>query len=71
LMYVGLDVYKSVCHGTVMDEKGLVVKRDRFRNDPEGLERFMDDVDEALVAMKAGYCWQPLYDGLLVVIIVK
>ena len=24
----------------------------------------MDGVEEALVAMKAGYCWQPLYDDL-------
>jgi len=64
LMYVGLDVHKRVCYGTVTDEDGLVVKRGRFSNDPEGLEEFMDGVEEALVAMEAGYCWQPLYDWL-------
>ena len=63
-MYVGLDVHKRVCYGTMMDEKGLVVKRGKFRNDPEGLEEFMDGLDGALVAMEAGYCWQPLYDAL-------
>ena len=64
MMYVGLDVHKRVCYGTVMDEEGRVLKQARFSNDPEGLEEFMDGVEEALIAMEAGYCWQPLYDGL-------
>jgi len=63
-MYIGLDVHKRVCYGTVMDEKGQIVKRGKFSNDPQGLEVFMEGVDEALVAMEAGYCWQPLYDRL-------
>ena len=63
-MYVGLDVHKRVCYGTMMDEEGRVVKQDQFSNDPEGLKEFMDGVDEAMVAMEAGYCWQPLYDDL-------
>ena len=63
-MYIGLDVHKRVCYGTVMDEKGQIVKRGKFSNDPQGLEEFMEGVDEALVAMEAGYCWQPLYDRL-------
>lgn len=64
MMYVGLDVHKRVCYGTVMDGEGRVVKRGRFSNDPEGLEEFMEGIEEALVALEAGYCWQPLYDGL-------
>ena len=64
-MYVGLDVHKRVCYGTVMDEKGKIVKQDKFTNDLEALDEFMEDLDEALVAMEAGYCWQPLYDRLL------
>lgn len=64
MMYVGLDVHKRVCYGTVMDGEGRVVKRGRFSNDPEGLEEFMEGIGEALVALEAGYCWQPLYDGL-------
>ena len=63
-MYVGLDVHKRVCYGTVMDEKGKVVKQAKFTNTPEGLEEFMEDIDLATVAMEAGYCWQPLYDRL-------
>jgi len=48
----------------MMEGEGRVVKQGKFSNDPEGLEEFMDGADEALVAMEAGYCWQPLYDGL-------
>ena len=44
-------------------ERG-VVKRGRFSNDPEELEEFLEGVEEAQVAMEAGYCWQPLYDWL-------
>jgi len=64
LTYIGLDVHKRVCYGTVMDEKGQIVKRGKFSNDPQGLKEFMEGIDEALVAMEAGYCWQPLYDRL-------
>jgi len=63
-MYVGLDVHKNVCYGTVMDEKGKVAKQARFTNDLEGVEVFMEGLDEALVAMEVEYCWQPPYDTL-------
>ena len=56
MMYVGLDVHKRVCYGTIMTPKGDVVKRGRFSNDPEGLEEFLEGVEEAQVAMEAGYC---------------
>ena len=63
-MYVGLDIHKKVCYGTVMDEKGKVVKQAKFTNDSESLEEFMQDLDQAMVVMEAGYCWQPIYDQL-------
>ena len=58
-MYVGLNVHKRFYYGTMMDRKGLVVKLNKFSNEPEGLEEFMDGVEEALVAKEAGYRWQP------------
>ena len=63
-MYVGLDVHKKLCFGTVLDEKGSVVKQAKFDNDFEALGRFMKDLEEAVVVMEAGYCWQPLYESL-------
>jgi transposase len=64
MMYVGLDVHKKMCYGTVMDEKGNVVKQAKFSNDQEDLNRFMKGLEETKVVMEAGYCWQPLYDAL-------
>ena len=58
MMYVSLDVHKRVCYCTIMTLKEEVVKRGRFSNDPEGLEEFLEGVEEAQVAMEAGYCWQ-------------
>jgi transposase len=63
-MYVGLDVHKRVCHGTVMNWEGTIVKQERFSNNPRGLDTFMDGVGGARVVMEAGYCWQPVYDRL-------
>ena len=42
MMYVGLDVHKNVCYGTVMNEKGKVAKQAKFTNDLEGVEAFME-----------------------------
>jgi len=64
LMYVGLDVHKLVCYGTVMTHDGEVVKRAKFTNDHEALDGFLEGLHEAQVAMEAGYCWQPLYGWL-------
>lgn len=64
MMYVGLDVHKNVCYGTVMDESGEVVRQGKFTNDYEALYDFMDGLEEAMVVMESGYCWQPLYEAL-------
>jgi transposase len=64
MMYVGLDVHKRFCHGTMMSEDGAIVKQERFSNDPRSLDAFLGGVDGARVVMEAGYCWQPLYDRL-------
>ena len=47
-----------------MDEETQILKQGEFSNDPEGLEEFLEDVDKALIAIEAGYCWQLLYDRL-------
>jgi len=62
--YVGLDVHKRTCQATVMDEHGAIIEQKNFRNRLEDVERFFDDVEDAKVAMEAGYCWQPVYEFL-------
>lgn len=63
-MYVGLDVHKRFCYGTIMNEKGEIVKDGKFGKDPQSLKEFMEGVDEATVVLEAGYCWQPVYEWL-------
>jgi len=62
--YVGLDVHKRTCQATVMDEHGAIIEQKNFRNRLEDVERFFDDVEDAKVAMEAGYFWQPVYEFL-------
>ena len=64
MMYVGLDVHKKMCYGTVMDEKGNIIKQAKFSNDHAELALFMKGLKQTKVVMEAGYCWQPLYDAL-------
>src|SRR4030042_1573149 len=33
-MYVGLDVHKKVCYGTLTDQDGQILKHGRFSNTP-------------------------------------
>ncbi len=63
-MYIGLDVHKRFCYGTLMDEEGNIIRRGKVSSDPQSLRSFLGDVEGASVAMEAGYCWQPLYDAL-------
>lgn len=64
MKYVGLDVHKEYIHGTVLDESGRVVKRGKFQYTRDGFEKFFNGIDDAKVAMEAGYCWQPGYELL-------
>jgi transposase len=64
MMYVGLDVHKKMCYGTVMDEEGNIVKQAKFSNDHKDLTLFMKGLRQTKIVMESGYCWQPLYDAL-------
>jgi transposase len=62
--YVGLDVHKQTCHATVMNERGRIVKQEKFLNKREEYCRFFSDIKKAKVAMEASPCWQPVYEFL-------
>lgn len=64
MTHVGLDVHKKVCHATLMDERGEILKEEKFENSRKGFEEFFDGIDDARVAMEASYCWQPTYEWL-------
>ena len=60
--FVGLDVHLRTCYATVMDERGKILKQEKFPNERLELERIFGGIDDAKVAMEATYCWQPAYD---------
>jgi len=47
-----------------MDERGKIVKQEKFLNEREEFERVFDGIDDAEVAMEASYCWQPAHELL-------
>jgi transposase len=62
--YVGLDVHLRTCHATVTDERGRVLKQEKFPNERQEIERIFKSIGDAKVAMEACYCWQPVYEQL-------
>ncbi len=60
--YVGLDVHLRTCHATVMNERGEILKQEKFPNERMELERVFKGIGDAKVAMEACYCWQPTYE---------
>lgn len=62
--FVGLDVHLRTVHVTAMNERGEILLQEKFQNEREEFERIFKDIDDAKVAMEAGYCWQPIYELL-------
>lgn len=62
--YVGLDVHLRTCHATVMNERGRILKQEKFPNERQEIERIFKRIGDAKVAMEACYCWQPIYEQL-------
>jgi len=64
-MYAGLDLHKKVGYGTIIDDRGLIVKRSKFPMSVDGVLSFLNgDPSSVRVAFEAGYRWQHLYDVL-------
>ena len=35
MLYVGIDLHKEKVYGTVMNENGKLIKKEKFENEPE------------------------------------
>jgi hypothetical protein len=47
-----------------MDERGRILRQEKFLNEREEFEMIFECIDDAKVAMEASYCWQPAYEFL-------
>jgi transposase len=63
-LYVGLDVHLKTCHATAMNERGEILKQEKFANEGLEIERFFKDIKDAKVAIEASYSWMPVYELL-------
>ena len=64
-MYVGLDVHKKYCYYAMVDGRGTVVKKDRFRTTGEELEEFASALpEESEVAIEASASGSFVYEQL-------
>lgn len=64
--YVGIDYHKRFSYGTIMTEKGQIVKRAKFRNHPETVALFIGKYAEqgCSAVLEAGYNSLVMYDWL-------
>jgi transposase len=66
MLYVGLDLHKRFCYGTVLDEKGEVVNQAKFDNEEEGYDAFFKDLPskKTKVVIEATSGWVRTYEIL-------
>jgi hypothetical protein len=64
--YFGVDYHKKYSHGTIMDEKGKILKQGRFSNNQESVEQFLDVYGGAdcLSVLEATRNWTVMHDIL-------
>jgi transposase len=47
-----------------MNERGRIVRQEKFLNRRDEYRRFFSEIGKAKIAMNASYCWQPPYELL-------
>lgn len=64
--YFGVDYHKKFSHGTIMNEKGIIVKQGRFSNNKECIEKFLGDFmgNDCRSVLEATRNWTVVHDIL-------
>jgi len=64
--YFGVDYHKKYSHGTIMNEKGKILKQERFLNHRESVNKFIDGYggDDCLSVLEATRNWTVMHDIL-------
>jgi len=65
MFYVGIDYHKKFSYGTMMDEKGRIVKQGMVVNSLKGVSAFVNGCgDKTTAVMEATRNWGLMYDWL-------
>lgn len=63
--YLGVDFHKKFSYGTIMDEKGKVLRRGVVQNSLDGVSKFVDGSgDETIAVLEATRNWTLMHDWL-------
>ena len=63
--YIGMDVHKRYCYATVMDEDGVVLRREKFASTIEGIHDFLNSIeDEAVFVIESVGFWEYIYEEI-------
>ena len=64
--YFGVDYHKKYSHGTIMNEKGKILKQGRFSNHRESADQFLNGYggDNCFSVLEATRNWTVMYDIL-------
>lgn len=64
--FVGVDYHKAFSYGTILDEKGAVLKQGRFDNDLQSLQEFLEDYggEDCSGVLEATRNWCVMHDWL-------
>ena len=64
--YFGVDYHKKFSHGTIMNEKGKILKQGRFSNHRDSIAQFLEDYggNNCLSVLEATRNWTVMHDIL-------
>jgi len=64
-MYIGLDVHKSFCHATVIDEKKEIVAREKIPSEKETIKAFFNRFPGSKAVLESTGVWEYIYDIMI------
>ena len=64
MMYIGVDIHKTFCQTTVMDEKGKVVRTGKIPTNRKDLQAFFSRYGNSKAVIESNTVWEFVYEVL-------
>jgi transposase len=64
--YVGMDIHKNFIQAAAMDEKGNILREQKFNSDISGIKRFIENLNAHKIkaAIESTCTWYHIYEAL-------